>query len=379
NKLLYLFFVSLVSLIHANDIAISMHISKTQAYQGEPLVLDVNISQVDHSKVMLFQFSPKKSDKYQFHQVDFREDNRYHNLKHTYRYLIYPTNSGKIQVGFDMVKSITDDSKIAYSISGDRDNVKGLVKKDITVNVAPLTLDIKALPSGVKFIGDYRLEYSIDKNSVDAYEPINIAITIKGSGLPLQTFDIIPKSKKYDLFKQKPILKTYYLQDSSQSSIEWSYALSAKENFTLDAITLKAFNPKTQKLYTLSIPKTIFAIKAIKKEELVDKVDYPKEAQSLEWGWLLLILSYIAVFIAGFLTPRDLMERFKKEVVTQSEFENEIDQIKSKKELLSLVLAQNSTHFDEVIEELNREIYQKEKKSLKEIKTLLKDTIDTQN
>jgi len=366
-KKLYLLFL-LITSIHANDIAINMNISKTKAYQGEALVLDVNLSQKDHSKVMLFQFTPKKSEKYLFYQVDFREDNRYHNLKHQYRYLIYPKSSGSVKIEFDMIKSITDDSKIAYSISGDRDNVKGLVKKDIPVRVVPLTLDIKALPSGVQFVGDYKLEYNIDKKSVDAYEPINVAISIKGSGLPLQAFDIIAKSKHYDLFAQKPLLKTYHLQDNSKSSIEWSYALSAKKSFVLDAIALKAFNPKTQKLYTLSIPKTAFSVQAVKKEELVDKVDYPKEAKSMDWGWLFIIISYIGIFIAGFLTPRDILNRFKKEIITQSAFEVEVESVKSKKELLSLLLAQNDPQFNGVIEQLNQEIYNKEKMSLKEIK-----------
>jgi len=360
----------LITSIYANDININMQLSKTQAYQGEVLVLDVNISQTDHSKVMLFQFSPKKSQAYLFYQVDFREDNRYHNLKHQYRYLIYPTSSGTVKIGFEMIKSITDDSKIAYSISGDRDNVKGLVKKDIPVTVAPLMLDIKALPNGVKFVGDYSLEYSIDKKSVDPYEPINIAIKIKGSGLPLKAFDIITKSKEYERFSQKPLLKTYHLQDSSKSTIEWSYALSAKESFMLDAIKLKAFNPKTQELYTLSIPKTSITVNAIDTKKLVDKIDSPKEAQSIDWGWLFLMISYMAVFVAGFLTPRDILGRFKKEIIIQSEFELEVESIKSKKELLSLLLAQNDRKFDALIEMLNSEIYQKDKHSLKKLKAM---------
>lgn len=369
-KQLFIIFL-LLNTLYANDIAISMHLSKTNAYQGEAVVLDVNISQTDHSKVMLFLFSPKKSEKYQFYQVDFREDNRYHNLKHTYRYLIYPIRSGSVSVGFDMVKSITDDSKIAYSISGDRDNVKGLVKKDIEVNVEPLRLDVKAVPNGVKFIGEYALEYRIDKNKANAFEPINIAITIKGKGLPLQAFDMIKKSKKYELYKQKPQLKTYHLQDDSKSTIEWRYALSSKESFTLDAINLQAFNPATQKSYTLSIPKQLFSIQAVQTKTLVDKVDYPKEAKGVDWGWLFLLFSYIGVFISGFLTPKDILKRFKKEMIIQSDFEREVEKAKSKKELLALMLAQNNHEFHKVIELLNSELYQKERYSLKELKKML--------
>ncbi|MBN2824854.1 MAG: BatD family protein [Campylobacterales bacterium] len=363
----------LLTSIYANDIAITMQLSKTKAYVGEVLVLDVNISQTDHSKVMLFQFSPQKSDKYQFYQVDFKEDNRHHNLKHRYRYLIYPTSSGVVEIGFDMVKSITDDSKIAYSISGDRDNVKGLVKKDIPVMVTPLTLDILPVPKGVELIGDYTLEYTIDKSTADAFEPINLAVSIKGSGLTLEAFELINKSPTYTLFKQKPVVKNYHLQDSTKSSIEWHYALSAQKNFTLDAIELKAFNPATHKNYTLSIPKTQFTINAIKKEELVDKVDYPKAAKSIDWGWLFLVISYIGIFIAGFLTPRDILKRFKKEIIVQSEFEVEIEEAKTKKELLALLLAQNDRRFESIIDTINN----KETHTLKKLKGMIRTKIDS--
>jgi len=359
-----------IQYIYASDIAIDMHISKTKAYEGEGLVLDVNITQVDQSKVMLFQFTPSKSRAYRFHQVDFHEDSKHHHLKQTYRYLVYPMQSGAVEITFEMLKSITDDSKIAYSISGDRDNIKWLLKKDTPVQVAPLKLEILPLPSGVALVGDYTLDYTIDKHSVEAYEPINLAVSIKGSGRPLKAFDLIFANPAYRIFEQKPVVKNYYLQDSSKSSIEWRYALSAKQSFTLDAIKIKAFNPQTQKLYTLSIPQTPFEIKAVKREALVDKVDYPKEAKRIDWGWLLIMLSYIGVFVAGFLTPRDIVKRLKKEVIVQSDFEIEIEEAKSKKELLALLLAQNTTQYDRAIELLTQE-----KGRLREIKTLLKETL----
>ncbi len=125
----------IINFLDAKDMDITFDISKKSAYQGEAILLDVNLSQLDHSKVMLFNFSIKKSQKFRFRQIDFREDNRYHNLKQYYKFLIYPISSGNINIKFNMIKSITDDEKVAYSISGDKDNVKGLVKNDIILNI----------------------------------------------------------------------------------------------------------------------------------------------------------------------------------------------------------------------------------------------------
>ncbi len=358
-----LLFVLVATLLSANDIAIDMHLSKTKAYQGEAVVLDVNISQIDHSKVMLFRFSPKKSPKYRFYQVDFREDNRHGNLKHRYSYLIYPTSSGSVAIEFDTVQSITDEGKIAYSISGDRDNVKALKTQDIIHKVAPLRLEVAPIPDGAKFVGDYRLEYKIEKTTLNAFEPIHIRIGIKGSGLPLEAFDAIKESPNYKRFKQKPLIKNHHLDNSTQSSIEWRYALSAQKSFTLEAIEFQAFDPKTQKSYTLTVPQTPFTIHPISPDKLLDKVDYPLKAQPFDWGWLWLTVSYIGVFVAGFLTPRDILKRLQKEVIAPSELELEIAQTQTPKELLALLLAQNDRRLDSLI----KQISQSQTSNLKEL------------
>ena len=182
--------VLIINFLNAKDMDISFRINKKSAYQGEAILLDVNLSQLDHSKVMLFNFSIKKSQKYRFKQIDFREDNRHHNLQQYYKFLIYPISSGNVNIKFNMIKSITDDAKVAYSISGDRDNVKGLVKQDIILDIEPFSLDVQKIADDIDFIGDYQLEYNIDKKSVESYEPINLNIKIQGSGLPIDSFDI---------------------------------------------------------------------------------------------------------------------------------------------------------------------------------------------
>ncbi len=113
---------------------------------------------------MFFKFSPKKSRDYSFKLLSFIENEEYHNLKHQYRYIIYPLKSGKVNLEFKFIKSITTDEKVAYSISGDRDNVKALSKQDIRVELDPIELDIKGYSKkGLILVGDFSLSYKLDK------------------------------------------------------------------------------------------------------------------------------------------------------------------------------------------------------------------------
>lgn len=361
-----------ISFVNAKDIDISFKVNKNIVYQGESVILDVNLSQLDESKVMLFNFSIKKSKEYRFKQVDFREDNRHHNLKQYYRYLIYPISSGSINIEFNMIKSITDDEKVAYSISGDRDNVKGLVKTDTILNIKPISLEVKKLANDIDFVGEYQLDYTVDKMSAKSYEPINLKIQIKGSGMPIDSFDILKDKKNYKIFKQKPLVKTIYTKDKSTTTIEWNYAISSKKSFTLERVKFKLFNPKTHKIYSLNIPQLDIDIKPTNIDNLVDKIDMPQHIESFKWDSIISIVSYILVFLAGFLTPKDIIYRFRYRAKKRDSFEIEIDRCKSSKELLALLLAQNNKRYSNIVNELESNIYQNIEINLKELKKRVK-------
>ncbi len=53
----------------------------------------------------------------------------------------------------------------------------------------------------------------------------------------------------------------------------------------LSPITLKAFNPKTEKSYTLEVPSQHFDIQQVDTDSLVDKVDSPNVLKE-DWSWL---------------------------------------------------------------------------------------------
>ena len=370
-KLLFLLFLMLRILHAQEDVAYSFHLSTSTPYEREAVFLDVNISQLDHSKVMLFKFTLKNSNDYSFHQVGLEEREKYHDLQHEYRYLIYPKKSGEVKIEFEMVKSLTDDDKVTYSISGDRDSVKRLEKEDIEVNLKPMMLDVKALPKGVDLVGEFKLTHTLDKQETEAFDPINLKVELKGRG-DVDPFELLTESKNYRLFHQAPDVKRFYSKEGATTDIKWEYAISAKESFTLPAIELKAFNPKSEKVYSLKIPEYTIKVDTPKEENLLDSEDVPVVSKSIDWEWWRWIFSYIFVFMAGFLMPRDLFKR--KKVATKSNEEiltKKIKSAKSHKELLEILLAENSSNYSKAIEALELVLYKGQKTPLSKILNMI--------
>lgn len=364
-------FIIFLSVVHANDISYSFHVSNHTPYKNEAILLDVNITQEDYSQVMLFNFTLQESKAYTFHQIDFKENDEYHHLKHQYKYLIYPKQEGNCSLSFKMLKSLTDDDKVAYAISGDRDNVKKLVKKDINIQLEPLLLKVKSLPKGTDLVGDFKLEYSLDKSTTDAYEPVHLKVLLKGKGT-VPPLSLIEEDVQYHLFTQAPKIESFYSKQGTHNTIKWDYAISAKEDFSLSKVVLKAFNPITEKSYTLVLPQQTIHVNQVAVETLVDKEDTPASAQGIDWSWLGWLFSYTMVFLAGFLIPRDF---FKRKSVTQKSdeelFRSRIVAAKTHKELLKLLLGKNEVQYKEAILSLENVVYNKKKISLDKIKKML--------
>ena len=351
-------FLLLVINLYAKDIEYSFHLSNKSPYIKEATILDVNLTQLDNSSVMFFKFSPKKSQDYIFKQIDFSEDEKYHALKQHYRYIIYPLKESRVDIEFDMIKSVTTDESVAYAISGDRDNIKTISTKDSRVDIAPILLNVKPLLKGTDLVGDFKLKYTIDKTKAKAYEPIYLHIELKGDGY-LEPFEIIPQNKSYHIFKQKPKVTT--------DSIIWDYAISSKSDFVLPKVVLKAFNPKTKQSYILKIPSQKITVTKIEQNSIIDREDSPISSSDSNFSWLGWLLSYIVVFLSGFFMPRDIFKRFwfKRD---RDEFIDRVMATKKHKELLKILLLEDSKKYQKAIEMLEGAVYSNKKVDLDSIK-----------
>ncbi|MEA3434132.1 MAG: hypothetical protein U9R13_06080, partial [Campylobacterota bacterium] len=332
----------------AEDFKYHFSLSNTSPYVKEAVVMTLDLEQTNTNKVLFFHFELKKSPDYEFHRLNVEETGENIAAKVHYEYLIYPLRAGETQLHFDLIQKTTTEENLAYSFSGDRDNVKGLTTVDTQIDLPPLTLKIKALPKGTSLVGDFSLTHSLKTNKAKAYEPLPFQVTIKGSGYPPLLEDLLAENNHFTLFKEKPIVKSVNSSQGTSSTVSYPMALSHFKSFDLNPVVIKAFNPKTKKSYELTLPKQHFDIQKVDVKSLVDKIDSPKPLESdLSWPTTILItlLSYLVVFAAGYLTAITLKWKRKSSAHTSHPLKEKIEACKDEKSLLQLLMATDSKQF----------------------------------
>lgn len=352
---LFIFFLSFLAL-QAEDFTYALHVDDQSPYVKEPVVLTLDINQTNHEVVLLFSFTLNKSGDYTFQRLDLKESDSYHNTKIRYVYLIYPLKSGDLNITFSLVKRVTSDEKVAHSFSGDRDNVKALATVDTNVPLPPVQLKVKPLPSGTNLVGDFSITHSIKKHEGQAYEPLPFQIQIKGLGYPPMIDTLLSDEGNFTLFAEKPIISSFASTEGTRSTLTYPMALSHSKSFTLSPIVLKAFNPKTEKSYTLTVPEQHFDIREVAPNSLVDTIDTPGALKE-DWSWLSTFLGYLVVFASGYLTALGWKWKKKSISKTRHPLIHKIRQCKDEKALLQLLIAADNPHFTPSIEKLEASIY----------------------
>lgn len=356
-----------ISLVFGQGFTSNALLDKEEAYIKEPVILTFDIHQTDHSKVMFFDFTLTPSEAYEFHRLDAKEVDSYQKAKIHYTYLIYPLQSGIIDIGFQLTQKVTTRENVAYSFSGDRDNVKGITTTDTPIKLDPLQLTVKALPEGTQLVGDFTLTHKFKMNETDAYEPIPFSVEINGTGYPPVLEKLFVPNEACTFFEEAPEISAIRTSENTYNRVRYSLALSAEKSFTLDAITINAFNPATQKSYILTIPEQEFRIHTVAHSALVDKVDLPVPLKATDWSWAGTLLGYIVVFFSGFLTARSL-QWHQKNKIQSDPFIGQIARTNDPKKLLRLLIAEDSKRYASAIEKLEAHLYSKKPLDLKAIK-----------
>jgi hypothetical protein len=357
KRSLHLFFFLLSFLtLQAEDFTYTFNVDQATPYVKEPILLTLDLNQTNHDIVLLFNFNIHKSEDYTFQRLDIRKTESYHDAKIHYVYLIYPLKSGDINITFDLIKKVTTDESLAYSFSGDRDNVKKLVTTDTRINLPPLQLRVKPLPEGTVLVGDFALTYDIKKHQAKAFEPLPFQVNIKGKGYPPLVETLLPKEGNFTRFTEKPIVKSVATQRGTQSTVTYPMALSHSQSFTLSSILLKAFDPKTEKSYALEIPSQYFDIEQVDTQRLVDTVDAPELAKE-DWSWLRTLLGYIVAFFAGHITAFSWKWSKEKHQRATHPLIQKIRNCKDEKALLQVLIAADNRDFTSSIEKLEASLY----------------------
>ena len=366
--ILWLLFWSFLTL-NAEDFDAHLETTTLSPYLKEGVVFTLELTQTNPDVVLLFHFTPQKSDDYAFERLGIEENEAKNHLHILYTYLLYPLKTGEINITFELIKKITTQERIDYSISGDRDNIKKLVTLDTPISLAPLRLSVKPLPTGTRVVGDFTLSSLVPKHRAKAYEPLPLQVQIKGKGYPPILETLLPKEGNFTRFIEKPLIQSDATREGTQSTITYPMALSHSHSFTLESLIIHAFNPQTQKSYTLTLPSQHFEIETPTPKSLLDTTNSPpKLKETIEWSsWGQWILSLL-LFGAGYLTALTLKWRKKKQTQTAHPLVEKIRHTQDAKALLQLLMATHHQDFSPMIEKLESSLYGKGKISLEKVK-----------
>jgi len=351
----------------AKDFNYHFTLEKHQPYLKEPVILTLDINQTNKDLVMMFDFDIVKSKEYTYQRLDIKESDTYHNAHLLYTYLLYPLKAGEIHINFKLIQKLATDEGIAYSFSGDRDNVKMLMTKDSKIDLKPLTLHVKPLPLKTQLVGDFTLDYKENSEIPKPYEPVGFSFILKGMGFVPIVQNIFSKELNATIFKEKPLVHSHASLKGSSHTVKYNMAFSHDKSFTREAINIHCFNPKTEKSYILTIPKKDYTIQSIDKNTLLDKTDTPK-ATDYNYRWIKEWFIYLVIFIAGYMTAMSI--RWSKRHTSPSKdiLKEKIENTTTPKELLQLLLATDTQKYAESIRILENSIYQDAKINFKQLK-----------
>lgn len=378
---IYLFFMLLfVSSLHAADFTYAVKIDNTEPYVKEGVLLTFDVNQTNHNIVLLFDFDLEKSEAYSFQRIDIEEVDAYHAAQIRYTYLVYPLKAGEVDIHFRLTQKATTDESVAYSFSGDRDNVKTLETKDSNIAVPPLRLKVKPLPEGTEIVGDFTVNYKVKTLKGKAYEPLPLQVRIQGKGYPPVFDKLLPQEGNFTRFTEAPEVKSVATRKGTQSTVTYPMAVSYDTDFTLPKLDIKAFDPKSKKIYTLFVPAQHFQIEDVNSSLLLDTVNTPG-ASDYDWSWLQGVLNYLLVFTAGFLSAVFYRIGKQKVKVTKhtpySALKEKVKQSKDLKSLLQVLLSHDVKEFYKTIERVEKTLYGKEKTSLNVLKQASLQTIES--
>ncbi len=134
-------------------------------------------------------------------------------------------------------------------------------KKTISSNA--LTLTPLALSQNITVVGNYRLHATIDRNTTAANKPILYTLKLFGEGNIDNFKDMMPTIAHATLYeKESQVFK-------EKKEVEKKFAIVAQENYTIPSLSIRYFNPKTDKIVTTRTqPFVIHVNNKNKKEEL---------------------------------------------------------------------------------------------------------------
>jgi len=231
---------------NGSPFVLEMTLDKKEAYVGEVVDLtmafkrriDANAQKLQLGDPKLESFWVKKVDK-----VEHAQEGEY--VIQRLHYKLFPQKAGEFTIPAlealvgqvvqrQQRRGFFDDPFFGRNLSWQK------------IYSAPLTLNVKALPSGLELYGNYKISATVDKKSISANKPLNLTIKIEGEGN-------IDDIKKFDptidhalVYADEPKIESALKGDIYYGTATQKVAIIADQNFTIPSLSLSYFDKATK-------------------------------------------------------------------------------------------------------------------------------------
>jgi hypothetical protein len=280
------------------DYSWSVSTSKREFYVNEAVEIVLKCEFSDSGYGYNIELEGLQNSAYEMHLLSQKESMHTGVRINEYRFVMFVAHAGELPLAFNAVMKRTTKESIENSVIG-RDNVEELAFTSKRVALPELHLHVKHSP--LLLVGNFELDVVLSAQSVEAYKPLNITVTLKGEGSfdKLKPYEL--KIKNAEVFAQVPLKFLKLTPRGFEGSITQQFAVVAKESYEIAPFELEYFNPKTQSVEKKSSRAYAIGVSdAYSKEELLDAE--PSKDEDTQEAFPL--LSYLAVLFAGVIAGR---------------------------------------------------------------------------
>ena len=370
GKGVILFIFCTISLLGNTQLAsYKLTTNKKSIHIKEPLLITFTAEQINHNDNMFFSFSILESPDYKaklLHKMI--QDNGYHNITTTFEYILFALKEKELHVNFNFIIRTASDKAVKQSYVDDHDDSVAISTYNTKIDIKPLVVKVKKFDKKVDLVGDFQLKTQIDTTVIDQYGAVNLRYTLVGKGYKEPHLSLLNnKINNATIFSNKKDNIAKLTKEGYIINTEYIYALIAKDNFTIPAITLQVYSPTKNKYYTLKTKSYTIKVKKIDTTKLIDKTQFPQTNSFINMQTVKEFFIYTLLFISGFLTAK-LTEKLSSKTKKIEKFED-IKNAKSAKELLIiLIMRYQKSGLDEYITTLDASVNEKHPLQLNRLK-----------
>lgn len=272
--------------ISGSDLFIRVSANKKTVHEQEPILLTYKV----YTQVDLTQLEGKMPDLTGFHtqeiplprQKSFSVENINGKTYKTVtwsQYVMYPQMTGKLQIPSIVFKGIVvqrnrnvDPFEAFFNGGSAYMEVKrNVVAPAVTIQVLPLPKRPAGFSGGV---GKFHISSTVDKAEVKAGDPVNLSVTISGTGnLKLLKQPVLSLPKDFDKYDPKVTDKTKLTQNGVEGSMVYDYLIVPRNQgtYTIPSVDFVYYDTSTGNYKTLKTdPITIKVLKGDGKSHVTD-------------------------------------------------------------------------------------------------------------